>query len=127
VAAPDGFWTLAWRRLRADRSAMTALYLLAVIIVACLVLPWLSPYDYYTPQLTLLSRPPMLTGGHLLGTDPLGRDLLVRVMWGCRISLGIGIVASFMSVLIGVIWGASAGYVGGLTDALMMRTVDILY
>jgi oligopeptide transport system permease protein len=123
----DGFWHLAARRLRAHRSAMAALYVLGAIILACIVIPWLSPYNYYTPQLTLLSRAPMLAGGHVLGTDPLGRDLLVRVMWGCRISLGIGIAASLMSVLIGVIWGASAGYAGGLLDAVMMRIVDILY
>jgi oligopeptide transport system permease protein len=106
---------------------MTALGVLGGIIVACLLLPWVSPYDYYTPHLELLSRGPMLSGGHILGTDPLGRDLLVRVMWGCRISLGIGLAASLVSVLIGVAWGASAGYAGGLIDAAMMRLVDILY
>jgi len=90
-------------------------------------MPLLSPYDYYTPHLELLSRAPSLAGGHILGTDPLGRDLLVRVMWGCRISIGVGVAASLVSVLIGVTWGATAGYLGGLTDALMMRIVDILY
>jgi oligopeptide transport system permease protein len=122
-----GFWTLAGRRLRAQRRAVIALTTLGVIVLACLLIPWLSPYDYFTPHLQMVSRPPMFSGGHVLGTDPLGRDLLVRVMWGCRISLGIGLAASLVSVLIGVSYGASAGYAGGLTDAVMMRIVDILY
>jgi oligopeptide transport system permease protein len=100
---------------------------LLLIAVASLIIPALSPYDYYTPQLELISRPPMLSGGHLLGTDPLGRDLLIRVLWGCRISLLIALLASLISVVVGVLWGAIAGYAGGYTDALMMRTVDVLY
>ena len=66
-------------------------------------------------------------GGHIFGTDDLGRDLLVRVMWGCRVSLLIGMVASVVSVVIGVLWGAAAGFVGGRVDSVMMRIVDILY
>jgi oligopeptide transport system permease protein len=79
------------------------------------------------PNYELLSQPPTFAAGHWLGTDPLGRDLLLRVMWGCRISLSAGLTASLISVLIGVSWGAIAGYAGGLTDSAMMRTVDILY
>jgi len=127
VAPAQGFWLLAWRRLRQHRAASAAGIVLGSIILACLLLPLLSAYDYFTPQFEWVSRPPMLRGGHILGTDPLGRDLLIRVMWGCRISLAVGIAASLVSVLIGVLWGATAGYVGGWTDALMMRTVDILY
>lgn len=128
-AAPAllGFWSRAARRVRRQRRARIALTTLGLIVLASLLIPWLSPYDYFSPHLEMLSRPPMLAGGHLLGTDPLGRDLLVRVMWGCRISLGIGLAASLVSVLIGVSYGAGAGYAGGLTDALMMRLVDILY
>ncbi|HLK71938.1 MAG TPA: ABC transporter permease subunit, partial [Steroidobacteraceae bacterium] len=73
------------------------------------------------------SHAPTLAGGHVLGTDPLGRDLLVRVMWGCRVSLAVGLAATLMSVVIGVAWGAVAGYAGGTTDQLMMRVVDVLY
>ncbi len=98
------------------------------IIARGLVIPWWSPYNYYNLDWNRLNLPPSLSHGwHLLGTDPLGRDLLVRVMWGCRISLAVGLAASLVSVLIGVTWGATAGYVGGATDALMMRAVDILY
>ena len=122
-----GLWRQVLRRLKRQRMSMVAAGLLATILAACLLLPLFSPYDYFTPHFDLLSRATMLAGGHVLGTDPLGRDLLVRVMWGCRISLAVGIAASLVSVLIGVSWGATAGYAGGLTDALMMRTVDILY
>ncbi|HTT03705.1 MAG TPA: ABC transporter permease subunit [Steroidobacteraceae bacterium] len=114
-------------RLRAQRLTRIAAAVLAAIVLASLLVPWLSPYDSYTPDFALLSHPPMLAGAHVLGTDPLGRDLLVRVMWGCRISLAIGVVATLMSVLIGVSWGAIAGYAGGTTDQLMMRVVDVLY
>jgi oligopeptide transport system permease protein len=127
MSGASGPWRQALQRLRAQRMSMAAAALLASIMLASVLLPLLSPYDYFTPHFELLSRPPMLAGGHLLGTDPLGRDLLLRVMWGCRISLAVGIAASLVSVLIGVSWGAIAGYVGGNTDALMMRAVDILY
>jgi oligopeptide transport system permease protein len=123
----SSFWQQALRRLLRHRGALTAGMLLVLIALACLLIPLFSPGDDYTPHYERLSQPPSLAGGHLLGTDPLGRDLLLRVMWGCRISLGVGIAASLVSVLIGVLWGAIAGYVGGLTDATMMRMVDILY
>jgi oligopeptide transport system permease protein len=122
-----GFWHLAARRLLAQKLAVAAAAVLGIITVACILIPLLSHYDYSAMDLRLISRPPSLAGGHIFGTDPLGRDMLVRVMWGCRISLGVGIAASLMSILIGVAWGAIAGYAGGLTDALMMRGVDILY
>ncbi|HEY3731907.1 MAG TPA: ABC transporter permease subunit [Steroidobacteraceae bacterium] len=127
MSTAEGFWRQALQRLRCQRMTLAAAAVLLVITLACLLWPQLSPYDYYTPHFQMLSRPPMLAGGHWLGTDPLGRDLLVRVMWGCRISLAVGGAASLVSVLIGVAWGAIAGYAGGLTDTLMMRAVDILY
>ena len=123
----SGFWRQSLRRLARQRLAVAAGLVLALIALASLICPLLSSADYYTPHYELLSRPPMLAGGHWLGTDPLGRDLFLRVMWGCRISLAVGIAASLISVLIGVAWGAVAGYVGGFTDSSMMRTVDILY
>jgi len=109
------------------RGTWVAGGVLLLIALSSLTVPALSPYDYYTPQLDLISRPPMLQGGHLLGTDPLGRDLLIRVLWGCRISLLIALLASGISVGLGVLWGAVAGYAGGTVDALMMRAVDVLY
>jgi oligopeptide transport system permease protein len=119
--------SLRWQLLRRHPGAVIAAAVLLALALCCLIVPALSPYDYYTPQLDLISQPPMFTGGHLLGTDPLGRDLLIRVLWGCRISLLIGLVASCISVVVGVSWGAIAGYAGGTVDALMMRSVDVLY
>jgi oligopeptide transport system permease protein len=128
-AAPAGrsLWQDALGRLSHNRAAVASGILLGAIVFASIVVPWISPYDYYTPQWTLLDLSPTFQGGHILGTDDLGRDLLVRVMWGCRVSLLIGIVASVVSVVIGVLWGATAGFMGGHVDSLMMRVVDILY
>ena len=122
-----GLWSESWRRLRARPSTRYAALLLALIVVAAVVVPWLSPYDYSTPVWTQIFAAPSLHGGQLFGTDGLGRDLLVRVMWGCRISLLVGVTASLISVVIGVLWGATAGYLGGRIDGLLMRTVDVLY
>lgn len=129
MQAPAGrsLWADALARLRQNRMAVASAVLLSVIVLAAIVVPWMSPYNYYTPQWAQLDQPPALHGGHLLGTDDLGRDLLVRVMWGCRISLFIGLVATIVSVVIGVLWGAAAGFVGGRADSVMMRIVDILY
>ncbi len=120
-------WQEAGQRLGHNRGAMGSAWLLGLILLAAVIVPWLSPYNYYSPQWTLLDAPPAWRGGHLFGTDDLGRDLLVRIMWGCRISLSIGLVASVVSVAIGVLWGATAGFVGGRVDSVMMRAVDILY
>jgi oligopeptide transport system permease protein len=118
-------WRQAWQRLRRHRSALVALAVLAVIVVLALAVPLVSPFNYAIPDWDVIYQPPGMT--HWFGTDVLGRDLLVRVMWGCRISLLVGVAASVVSVVIGVLWGATAGYTGGVVDSLMMRFVDILY
>lgn len=122
-----GSWQQLWQRLSARRSTVVSLWILLSIVVAAFAVPVLSPYDYATPAWTRIFTPPSLQGGQIFGTDALGRDLLVRVMWGCRISLLVGLVASLVSVVIGVLWGATAGYIGGRTDSLLMRSVDVLY
>ena len=111
---------------RGTLPAASAL-VLALVVVAAICVPWISPYDYYSPSWDDLNGAPRLTDGHLLGTDYLGRDLLVRLMWGCRISLLVALLASLTSLSIGVLWGVTAGYLGGRLDAWMMRTVDVLY
>ena len=99
--------------------------MLAVLATACRLGPLLSPYDYSDQNLDNTFAPP--GGSHWLGTDQLGRDLLVRVLQGGRISLGVGLCATFVALTIGVVYGAVAGYLGGRTDAFMMRLVDIIY
>ena len=119
-------WRDAGRRLRTNRSALAAAAVLAVIALAALIGPVLSPYAYDKLDWSRIAVGPELHGGHWLGTDRLGRDLLVRTLHGARISLAIGLLATAVSALIGVAWGASAGYIGGRTDSAMMRTVDVL-
>jgi oligopeptide transport system permease protein len=117
----------AWQRLHAHRSAFVCLWLLAGIMLAALLWPWLSTHDYATPDWDHIFDAPRLPGAHWLGTDSLGRDLMVRLMWGCRVSLAVALAASLVSVVIGTLWGVTAAYVGGRTDAWMMRAVDVLY
>lgn len=106
---------------------VVSLVVLLAVVVAAICVPWLSAYAYYSPDWDYLNGPPRLRDGHLLGTDYIGRDLLVRLMWGCRISLLVALLASLTSLSIGVLWGVTAGYRGGRLDAWMMRTVDVLY
>jgi oligopeptide transport system permease protein len=125
MTAAASFWRQSLRRFTRQRLAPGAALTLAAILLAAITIPMFAAPGGALPHYELLSHPPSLA--HWLGTDPLGRDMLLRVMWGCRISLALGFVASLISVLIGVSWGAVAGYAGGTTDSLMMRTVDILY
>ena len=127
VRPPGGLWVDALRRLAQNRVAVAAGTVLAVLAIAVLVGPSLSPWRYDQTDWNLMAAPPDFGSGHWFGTDALGRDLFVRVMHGGRVSLAVGIVATFVSLLIGVTWGAVAGYVGGRVDRVMMRIVDILY
>lgn len=120
-------WGDAWRTLRRNRAAMTGALLMAIILLAVTVGPWLSQYAYDFTDWPNTSIGPSLGTGHFFGTDTLGRDLFVRTLYGGRISLLVGVVASVVSLLIGISYGATAGYFGGRLDAIMMRFVDILY
>jgi oligopeptide transport system permease protein len=124
-----GLWSDAWRRLRRNRAAIASLALLAAIVVASLVGPALSPHtiDQVDWSLSTLASPPSLANGHWFGTDSNGRDLFVRVWSGTQVSLLVALLATAVSLLIGVAWGATAGYLGGRIDDWMMRFVDILY
>ena len=121
-----GPWRDAWRRFRRDRAAVAALaFLLAVCALAALA-PWL-PFlrDPALQDLRLGAAGP--SAAHWFGTDDLGRDLFARVLFGGRVSMLVGIVGTLVSVVVGVSWGAIAGYAGGRVDEWMMRVVDVLY
>ena len=115
----------AWRRLKKNKAAMFGLVVLAVLVVLSVFAPWLTPYSYSGQDLELGPSPP--SAQHWLGSDLFGRDLLTRMLYGSRVSLAVGFIATAVALLIGVTWGALAGYLGGRIDALMMRVVDVLY
>ncbi|MDF3920465.1 ABC transporter permease subunit [Salinicola sp. LHM] len=117
----------AWRRLSQNRAAMASLGLLIAIIVVCIVGPWLLPWGLAEVDWNAFGTGPTLEGAHYLGTDANGRDLLTRVLYGGRVSLSVALVASFVSLVIGVLYGAISGYLGGRVDNYMMRFVDIMY
>ena len=110
-----------------DLAARTGLGLLIAVALLALVGPGVSPWRVDELDWTRIGVPPGLAGAHFFGTDRLGRDLFVRTLAGVRVSLAIGLLATLVSLVIGVAWGAIAGYAGGRTEALMMRVVDVLY
>jgi len=120
-------WADAGRRLLRNRAAVGGAILLAGIALAAAFAPYLSPHPYDEVYWDLISAPPDVMSAHLFGTDQNGRDLFVRTLYGGRTSLTIGILATLVSLAIGVAWGAAAGFLGGRVDAVLMRTVDVLY
>ena len=118
-------WMGAWFRLRKNRLAMFGLFMLIFMTAVAILTPWIAPYSYEVQDLNLGPTPPSLE--HWFGTDVFGRDLMTRLMYGGRISLTVGFLATAVSLLIGVFWGTVAGFVGGRVDSVMMRMVDILY
>ena len=113
-----------WRRLRAHRLALLSALMLLALLVAVVVGPYLSPHPLDAVQLTNRLKPP--SGTHLLGTDEVGRDVLVRVLYGGRVALVVGLGSALLGALIGVVIGAVAGYVGRWVDPLLMRFTDIM-
>ena len=117
-------WSDAWHRLKRNRLAIAGAVVLIVLTLACAAGPLFSQ-SYEEQNLDLGAVPPGTA--HWLGTDTLGRDLLARILYGGRISITVGLVATFVALAIGVTYGAVAGFIGGKVDAVMMRLVDILY
>ena len=118
-------WKDALDRLISNKlSLIGSLYILFIIFLA-LITPFIAPYDYAYQNLELGPSPP--SAEHWLGTDTLGRDLLTRMMYGSRVSLMVGFLATIVALTIGVTWGTVAGFGGGKVDTIMMRIVDILY
>ena len=117
----------AWNTLKKNRAALVSVTTMTTMIALVIFGPLLSPYAVDQTDWYQISSRPNLASGHIFGTDDLGRDLFVRVMYGGRVSLMVGIVATIVSVIIGVTYGSISGFIGGKTDALMMRVVDVLY
>jgi oligopeptide transport system permease protein len=125
LAENTSYWKDAWRRLKQNKIAMVAMVVIILFILFAFIGPMLSPYTYDQQIRGSESLSPNLT--HPFGTDQLGRDLLVRVMIGSRISLIIGIGSSLIVLVIGSLYGAVSGLFGGVTDNIMMRIVEVIY
>jgi oligopeptide transport system permease protein len=115
----------AWQRLMRQRMNAWALWFLVALVLLCGVGPEISPYDQAEQDLELKATNPSLA--HWLGTDPLGRDMLTRILHGGRVSLKVGLLATCVATIIGVFYGMASGLAGGRMDSVLMRIVDILY
>lgn len=125
IESGTSLWQDAWRRLSHNHLALISFWVLVGIVLFCFAGPLFLSYDYRTNNLDNTLQSP--AHPHWFGTDDLGRDQMIRIMKGGQISLGVGILATMVSLLIGVTYGATAAYVGGKTDSVMMRFVDVLY
>ena len=121
----SSLWADAWIKLRKNYLAVFGLVVLVLLCLISLLTPWIAPYGYEQQNLMLGATPP--SAAHWLGTDIFGRDMLTRIMYGGRVSLMVGFIATAVALVIGILWGAIAGVIGGRVDALMMRIVDIMY
>jgi len=121
----SSLWSDAIGRLLKNKAAMVGAIILFLLIGCAILAPVIAPYSYSFQNLDLGASPP--SSEHLLGTDILGRDLLSRILYGARILLLVGFVATGVALIIGVSWGIVAGYFGGRVDQIMMRIVDVLY
>ncbi len=125
VMKSSNLWIDALHRLFANKLALFGAFFVIILVLLALVTPLIAPYDYDFQNRALSASGP--SASHLLGTDYLGRDLLTRMLYGSRISLMVGFIATAVALIIGVSWGIIAGYLGGSVDAWMMRIVDALY
>ncbi len=120
-------WQDAARRFFKNRAALTSLIVLSLITVLVILGPYLSAYAFDEPDWGAMHTGPDFATGHYFGTDSLGRDLFVRTLMGGRISLMVGILGALVAVVIGTLYGAAAGFIGGRVDRVMMRALEILY
>jgi oligopeptide transport system permease protein len=125
VNQQSSLWADAWRRLLANKAAVAGGVILCILITLAILAPWIAPHSYSYQNLELGAQPP--SSIFFLGTDTLGRDLFSRILFGARVSLMVGFVATGVALVIGVSWGIIAGYFGGRVDSIMMRIVDVLY
>ena len=108
-----------------NKRAVFGLIVLVIVVLMAILGPVFSPFSYEEQNIALRNAAP--TAQHIFGTDKMGRDIFVRILYGARISLGVGIVAAIVNLILGTLYGGIAGYVGGKTDMVMMRFVDIIY
>ena len=126
AGAPMSYWrTVAWR-LGRDPATLVAGTLLVLIALSALLAPWLAPYDPNAGSIRLRLAH-VGASAHVLGTDEQGRDMLSRLLWGGRMTLVAGLTPVLVAFVVGTVLGVLAGYVGGLTNTLVMRTMDIFY
>ena len=118
------YWRDVWQRFRRDKLAIAGLVVIVIMTLLCIVMPMVSPYSYDGTDYMNLNAGP--SWQHPCGTDQLGRDQFIRIMYGARISLTIGFVAAAINFVIGVIYGGLSGFLGGKADMVLMRIVDIL-
>ncbi len=120
-------WMDARSRFLRNKAAVISVGLLFLVVVVCAVGPLVLPHAFDSADWDAMSLPPTFKNSHFFGTDESGRDLLVRTLIGGRVSLIVGFLATLSSVSLGIAWGATAGFIGGRTDAFMMRVVDMMY
>lgn len=120
-----GYWKDAWQRLVRDKMAIASLVVILIVVLGAIFIPKFSQYTYDATNLSLVNSKP--SAEHWFGTDSLGRDIFVRVFYGARYSLIIAVVAAFINLVIGILYGGIAGYFGGAVDNILMRIVDVIY
>ena len=125
VRASLSYWQDVRRRLFRDPLAVLGLIVIVIVLMLAIFGPMFSPYEYDAQDFMIINEPPSLS--HWFGTDMFGRDIFVRVLYGARISLAVGFLASFINLFIGVIYGGISGFTGGRTDNVMMSIVDVIY
>ena len=123
--ASVSYWQDVRRRLFRDPLAVLGLIVIVIVLVLAIFGPMFSPYEYDAQDFMIINEPP--SWSHWFGTDMFGRDIFVRVLYGARISLAVGILASVINLFIGVIYGGISGFTGGRTDNFMMSVVDVIY
>jgi peptide/nickel transport system permease protein len=126
---PHSLWSDAWRRLCRDRAAVAGAAICLALIISAVLAPWIAPHDPdygYVEGLSDVGAPVPPSRAFLLGTDNLGRDVLSRLIWGARVSLFVGIVGNGLSVIIAILLGATAAFLGGWVEAAIMRLTDVM-
>ncbi len=126
IIRSPGYWSTVWRRFRRDPVAVGALVVILALFLLAILAPWVVPQDPYKGMALRRLRPPG-TEGYLLGTDELGRDMLSRLIYGARLSLFMGVTPVMIALVVGSMIGITAGYVGGLVNTVLMRTIDVFF